>query len=69
MLFMQTRSDRFGQSPRQIQKSSLSKPGIIPFLSTKTPSESHLPKQCGFSWLGKYNEVLNFLTLFIPSVL
>lgn len=65
MLFMQTRSDRFGQNPRQIQKSSLSKPGIIPFLSTKTPSENHLPKHCGFSWFGEYNEVLNLLTLFI----
>lgn len=67
MLFMQTHSDRFGQSPRQIQKSSLSKPGIIPFLSTKTPSENHLPKQCGFSQFGEYNEVLNLLTLFIPQ--
>jgi len=65
MLFMQTRCDRFGQNPRQIQKSSLSKPGIIPLLSMKTPSENHLPKQCGFSWFGEYNEVLNLLTLFI----
>lgn len=69
MLFMQTRCDRFGRSPRQIQKGSLSKPGIIPFLSTKTPSESHLPKQCGFFMLWGIQWSFELADIIYPSFL